>query len=63
MVWLKRHEQVQLGHAALVCVMDSLLKLKEGITLHLHPHPHPLLMLMEPFSRNPRVTLPHTFFA
>ena len=46
MVWLKRHEQVQLGHTALVCVMDSLLKLQEGIVQH--PHPHQLLMLLNP---------------
>lgn len=30
MVWLKRPEQVQLGHTALVGVMDALLNLQQG---------------------------------
>lgn len=30
MVWLKRHEQLRLGHTALVGAMDALLALQQG---------------------------------
>ena len=41
MIWLKREEQLQLGHTALVGVMDALLDLQAGTAApasHLHSH-------------------------